>query len=200
MYIPPKYRNENLSEVLGFLKENSFAILVSQVEGKPWATHIPLELETDKQGKSYLVGHIAKANPQWKYFDTKNPVLAIFNGPHAYISSSWYRDEEVPTWNYVAVHIYGQLEVLEENAVLESLHKLVDKHEQQSKNPISLHHMSKNTMRQIKGIVGFRISIDEVQAAYKLSQGREEDHLRISKELKERGGTHDLDIAKRFSP
>lgn len=200
MYIPPKYKNENLSEVMGFIQENSFAILVNQVEGKPWATHIPLELETDEQGKSYLVGHIAKANPQWKYFDTKNPVLVIFNGPHAYISSSWYHDEEVPTWDYVAVHIYGQLEVLAEEAVLESLHKLVDKYEQQSKNPISLHHMSKNTMRQIKGIVGFKISIDEVQAAYKLSQGRETDHPQISKELRERGGTHDQDIANRLEP
>lgn len=186
MYIPRHYKNLNFNEVKGFLKENSFAILINQVDGRPWATHIPLELEVDGKGEELLVGHIARANPQWKYFEQNKEVLCIFNGPHSYISSSWYKEEEVPTWNYIAVHIYGTLEILDETAVLSSLHRLVDKHESASKQPLSLHHLSKKTMRQIKGIVGFKIVINEIQAAYKLSQGREEDHPKIIDELKER--------------
>jgi transcriptional regulator len=187
MYIPHHYRNEDFSEVKDFLVQNAFAILISQVEGRPWATHIPLELDMDKDGRDLLVGHVARANPQWKYFSEESEVLCIFNGPHSYVSSSWYREEEVPTWNYIAVHIYGSLKILDEPAVLESLRKLVEKYEQNSKDPISIGNLSKKTMRQIKGIVGFKIEINEIQAAYKLSQGREQDHPKIIGELEETG-------------
>jgi len=185
MYIPHHYKNENIEEVKDFLAHNSFGILVNQVDGKPWATHIPLELDVDDQGNDILVSHISKANPQWKYFEENSEVLCIFNGPHSYISSSWYKEEEVPTWNYIAVHVYGTIEILDEEAVLASLHKLVDKYEANSKNPISIDNLSKKTMRQIKGVVGFQIKIDKIQAAYKLSQGREHDHPKIITALEE---------------
>lgn len=184
MYIPPNYRNTNLEEVKEFLRNNAFAILVSQVNNKPWATHIPLELVVDSDENASLVGHIAKANEQWQHFNDNEEVLAIFNGPHSYISSSWYQDEEVPTWNYIAVHVYGTLEFLDEDELLQSLHDLVDKYESNSKHPISLHDLSKSTMQQINGIVGFKIGIKLIEAAYKLSQGREHDHGRIIQELK----------------
>jgi len=187
MYIPQHYKNEELAEVKEFIMDNAFAILVSEVDKRPWATHIPLELQLDESGKEILVGHISKANPQWKYFEKQKEVLCIFNGPHSYISSSWYKEEEVPTWNYIAVHIYGKLVILDEAAVLKSLHKLVDKYEFESKNPISIHDLSRKTMRQLKGIVGFKIEITEIQAAYKLSQGREHDFENITKELEVRG-------------
>ena len=196
MYIPLQYQNKNLAEVKDFLKNNAFATLVSQVENRPWATHLPLELETTSTGKEVLTGHIAKRNPQWKHFKEQEQVLAIFNGPHAYISSSWYHDEEVPTWNYVAVHIYGSLSILPEEEVMASLHRLVDKYEAQSENPISLTRMSDNTLRQVKGVVGFQIDIEEVHAAFKLSQGREADHARIVKELHKRDQIGDTEIAR----
>lgn len=186
MYIPEKYKNENLSEVRNFIKDNSFGILISQVHGKPWATHIPLELDTDDQGNDILVSHIAKANPQWKEFSEASEVLCIFNGPHSYVSSSWYADEEVPTWNYIAVHVYGKLKIIDEQAVIASMHKLVDKYEQYSECPISIDKLSPKTMRQVKGVVGFQIQITNIQAAKKLSQGRERDHPRIIKELEKR--------------
>lgn len=183
MYIPEQYKNENLSEVRNFLTKNSFGILVSQVDGKPWATHIPLELDMDKEGNDILVSHIAKANPQWKQFSETTEVLCIFNGPHSYVSSSWYAEEEVPTWNYIAVHVYGTLKIIDEQAVIASMHKLVDKYEQQSECPVSINNLSAKTMRQVKGVVGFEIKITQIQAAKKLSQGREEDHPRIIEEL-----------------
>ncbi len=195
MHIPHHYKNENVSEVKDFLVNNSFGILVNQTDGRPWATHIPLELDVDEHGKDILVGHISKANPQWKHFEDRQEVLAIFNGPHSYISSSWYAKEEVPTWNYIAVHVYGSIKILGEEALIQSLHKLVDKYEQGSKHPISLENMSKKTLRQVNGIVGFQISINEVHAAYKLSQNREHDHPKIIDELEQSGENGAIEIA-----
>ena len=198
MYIPHKYKNGNLAEVKDFLTKNSFGILVNQVDGKPWATHIPMELETTDDGKDVLVSHIAKANPQWKHFTENDNVLCIFNGPHSYISSSWYKEEEVPTWNYIAVHVYGKIKILTEEEVMASMHKLVDKYELNSKKPISLHNLSEKTLRQVKGVVGFQITIESIQAAYKLSQGREHDHERIIKELENTNNPNARDIANRM--
>lgn len=199
MFIPSHYKNEDINEIKAFIAANSFGILVNQVDGKPWATHIPLELDVDSDGNDVLVGHIAKANPQWKHFKEDAQVLCIFNGPHSYVSSSWYKEEEVPTWNYIAVHVYGTLKIQTKDALLASLHKLVDKYEAASKEPISLHDMSKATMRQIKGIVGFEIKIEDIQATYKLSQGREHDHPKIITELKETQKSGALEIAKQMN-
>lgn len=196
MFTPARYKNENSSEIKDFLVNNSFGILVNQVDGKPWATHIPLELDVDSEGNDILVGHIAKANSQWKYFEKNSQVLCIFNGPHSYVSSSWYEEEDVPTWNYIAVHIYGTLKVQNEEALLSSLDKLVDKYEKNSKEPMSLHTMSPKTLSQIKGVVGFEIKIEEVQATYKLSQGREQDHPKIISELEELGNPRSSALAK----
>ena len=104
MYIPDLYKNENPEEINTFLKENSFGILINQTNGKLWATHIPLELEINTQGKQILYGHLSKENPQWTSFADNDQILAVFPGPHSYISSSWYDHENVPTWNYIAVH------------------------------------------------------------------------------------------------
>ncbi|HCO85484.1 MAG TPA: protease [Arenibacter sp.] len=194
MYTPSHYKNENLDEVREFLKQNSFGILINQTDGRPWATHIPLELDVDDVGKDILVGHISKANPQWKSFKGNEEVLAIFNGPHSYISSSWYKEEEVPTWNYIAVHVYGKIQILNDEAVLDSLHKLVDKYEKASTNPVSINNLSHKTMRQIKGIVGFQIGITDIHATYKLSQTRPEDHPKIIEELQKTNnpGSHEI--------
>lgn len=187
MYIPEKYENTDLAAVREFLNANAFGMLITQVNGRPWATHIPLELEEEATGEQWLIGHIAKANPQWRSFDDQKEVLCVFNGPHSYVSSSWYQEEEVPTWNYIAVHVYGELSILSEAAVMESLHKLVDKYERDSDTPLSLSAVSPHTLRQVRGVVGFRIRVREIRAAFKLSQGREADHPRIIQELEKRG-------------
>lgn len=196
MYIPSKYKNEDLSEVKDFIRSNSFAILINQLNGKPWATHTPLELDKDKDGNDILIGHIARANPQWKAFETNKEVLCIFNGPHSYVSSSWYKEEEVPTWNYIAVHIYGSLSVMTESEVLTWLGGLVDHYEKDEKAPVSINDMSPATLKQVKAVVGFRIKIKQIQAAYKLSQGREEDHARIINELQNKKDLGSQQVSK----
>lgn len=196
MFIPDHHRNENASEIRAFLKANSFGILVSQYQNKPWATHIPLELETTEDGKEVLTAHMAKANPQWREFDQNEEVLCIFNGPHSYVSSSWYKEEEVPTWNYIAVHVYGKLNILSEEEVMASMHRLVDKYEANSKKPISLKDMSPRTLKQIKGVVGFQIEITDIQAQYKLSKNREQDHPKIIEELEDTKAPMSIEIAQ----
>lgn len=184
MHIPTHYKNENLEEVSAFLQQNSFGILINQTNGKLWGTHIPLELDKDEDGSDVLLGHVGKANPQGQNFKDNQEVLAIFQGPHSYVSSSWYEIEEVPTWNYIAVHVYGTIQIIEGEALWDSLKKLVDKYEQNSENPVSMENLSPKTLRQIKGIIGFKIKITDIQAAYKLSQTRTDtDHQHIVREL-----------------
>lgn len=197
MFIPRYHKQENIEEVKKFLIENSFGILISQTEGKITGTHIPMELDTDKNGEAILLGHIAKANPQSKNLRDEDEVLAIFNGPHSYVSSSWYQKENVPTWNYVAVHVYGKVKIIEGEALYNSLKKLVDKYEQNLKNPVSVETMSSKTLKQINGIIGFSIKINEIQAAYKLSQNRnKDDYDNIIRKLEKSGDSNSIGVAQ----
>lgn len=200
MYIPGHFKQHNIEEVRSFLKKNSFGILISQVSGKPWATHIPLELEVNGEGKEVLVGHLSRGNRQWKEFEMNEEVLAIFNGPHTYISSSWYDHENVPTWNYIAVHVYGKIRTIEGEELLASLKRLVDKYEARSQYPITVERMSRKFLEsELKGIVGFELIITDIQAAYKLSQNRDaKNKTQIISELENRGDTDSLEIAKRM--
>jgi len=200
MYIPKIYENKNLEEVIQFIQENSFGILVTLQKGRPLATHIPLELSKNKFGKDVLVGHISKANPQWHNFSEKGEVLAIFNGPHSYVSSSWYDFEEVPTWNYIAVHVSGTIKTIEGEALYQSLKELMEKYERPSANPVNIEDLSEKTMRQINGIIGFEIEINNIQAAYKLSQNRDDkNHQAIINELNQTNDPGSKEIAGRMN-
>ena len=184
MYIPELYKNEDQKEIQKFLHENGFAILVNQTNGKLWATHIPLVLETAENGKQYLVGHLSKLNPQGESFSTNDDVLAIFSGAHTYISSSWYDHENVPTWNYLAVHVYGKVTILNHEQTIDSLKKLVDKYEVISEKPIRVEDLSEKTMREARGIIGFTIEISSIEAKKKLSQNRDaKNYQNIIQEL-----------------
>lgn len=197
MYIPELYRNENRAAITDFLQKNSFGILVNQTDGKLWATHIPMLLVVNDSGNEVLQGHISKENPQWKSFKTDNKILAIFSGPHAYISSSWYDHENVPTWNYSAVHIYGTVKILQESDALRLLKTLVDKYEATSENPTRIEELSKKTMRQVRGIVAFEIAIDEIQAVHKMSQNRDEkNYANIITALEKTGKPAETEVAK----
>jgi transcriptional regulator len=174
LYVPEIYKNENQEEILEFLHKNGFAILVNQVNGKLWATHIPLVLQIDESGQKFLIGHVSKDNPQSNSFDDSNEVLAIFSGSHAYISSSWYDHENVPTWNYIAVHVYGKIKILNTEQSKEALSQLVDKYEINSKKRVKVADLSEETMKQVHGIVAFKIEISKIEAVKKMSQNRDD--------------------------
>ena len=196
MYTPEIYKNENQEEIKKFLQENSFGILINQTNGKLWATHIPLELDTNENGATILSGHISKENLQWNGFIDNDQVLAVFSGPHSYISSSWYDHENVPTWNYIAVHVYGKIKIIEGEAVIESLKKLVDKYEQKSENPVRIEDLSQKIMLQSRGIVAFEIEITEIQATRKMSQNRDEkNYQNIISELEKANTNQSVAVA-----
>src|SRR6187551_1263811 len=174
MYIPDLYKNEDKEAIRTFLKENAFGILINQTNGKLWATHIPLELDINQEGEEVLMGHISKENPQWTAFELNDEILAVFTGPHAYISSSWYDHENVPTWNYIAVHVYGKLKILSDQELWQSLKELTDKYEKHSEHPVSVETMNPAYVKkEMLAIVGFEIEISKMEAAYKLSQNRD---------------------------
>jgi transcriptional regulator len=197
MYIPDLYKNENQAEIEQFLHENGFAILVNQTNGKLWATHIPLILSTNSDGKQILIGHISKLNPQAESFTQIDDVLAIFNGPHTYISSSWYDHENVPTWNYIAVHVYGKVKLHSYDESIEGLKKLVDKYEAKSEKPVRIEDLSEKTMHEARGIVSFEIEITSIEAQKKLSQNRDDKNYRnIITELEKTNDNQAIETAK----
>jgi transcriptional regulator len=195
MYTPKHFINNNSAEVKDFIKKNAFGILVSQSAGKILATHIPLELSDDG---TKLNGHLSRGNAQWKDFEKSEEVLAIFSGPHAYISSSWYNHENVPTWNYIAAHVYGSIEIIDGEKLHSSLKHLIDKYEQSSEKPVSVEKLSPDYLkRAMHGIVGFEISITKIEASFKLSQNRDEmNYNNIVHELEKRHDGQSSQVAQ----
>ena len=109
MYIPKAFQVSDSRVLAEFIASNSFATLISSVQGSLFATHLPLILDQSRSSQGVLLGHVARANRHWQAFDGQQEALAIFHGPHAYISPSWYASSSpaVPTWNYAVAHVYG---------------------------------------------------------------------------------------------
>lgn len=197
MYIPEIFKNENKVEIEQFVHDNGFAILINQVDGKLWATHTPLLLEVNALGKPFLSGHISIENKQGDGFKQNDEVLAIFSGTNAYISSSWYDHENVPTWNYIAVHIYGKIKILSFEDTLKSLEKLVNKYEVNSKNPIKIENLSSKTMLQARSIIAFEIDIEKIEAKKKISQNRDsKNYKNIISELEKTQKHNEINISQ----
>lgn len=204
MYIPRRYAENDTEKVFAFIRENSFGILISVKDGLPVATHIPLLLEKNEEGKDVLIGHISRGNDQKYTLTNGAKVLAIFTGPHAYISPRWYSQLNVPTWNYIAVHIYGTVKLMEGEALKAAVTRLTHNYEHTLPHPVKVEEIPEKTLHDdLRGIVGFEITIDDIQAAYKLSQNRDEksyhsviDHLEqgdettkaVAAEMRERSG------------
>lgn len=168
MYIPKHFEINDEQIVFDIIEDYSFATLFSLHVGKPYATHLPLLLNREERS---LYRHFARTNGQWKDIQNQE-VLVIFQGPHCYISPSWYETSTaVPTWNYVVAHIYGQVEFLDnEEEVFDSLHKQVKKYEK----PNSSYQLNNVDSRYVeglsKGIVCFKIKITRMEGKAKLSQ------------------------------
>jgi transcriptional regulator len=192
MYTPAYAKNENEEDLKDFIRKNGFGIVVSTVDGKLWATHIPLILVGDK-----LQGHISRGNKQWRALPQNEEVMVIFQGPNTYVSSSWYDHENVPSWNYIAVHVYGKAHIQSEEELIESLRQLTKKYEQDSVHPVSVDTMSEKFLHtELRGTIGFEIAIERMEASYKLSQNRDEkNHTQIISELEKRGDHNAVSVA-----
>src|SRR5438477_9886629 len=159
MYVPPHFAVSDPATLHDFIERHSFGLLVSQVDGVPFASHLPFLLDRAAGPHGTLVGHMARANPQWRQAHGQT-ALAIFSGPHTYISPTWYEAEQVvPTWNYAAVHASGPVEVVEDaEALLDILRRSVQVYESPMPRPWSFDPSSPFVGRLLKQIVGLRIA------------------------------------------
>lgn len=180
MYIPEHFRARSHAETIAFMRANPFAILISSTENGPYATHLPLFVRSQKE-TIFLRGHVAKANPHWRYLEQQPECLTIFHGAHSYISPSNYRAREsVPTWNYAAVHLYGKARIFSSpEDLLGMLHELVQTFEPAyAEQWASLGKKYRENM--LRQIVGFEIAVERTEGKFKLSQNRpREDQAKV---------------------
>lgn len=166
MYTPINYRVDDRGTIIRIIRENPFGVLVTGLT----ATHLPFTLEESDTGEIILTGHMARANPQSR--SLAQECLAIFQGPHGYISTEWYeRENSVPTWDYLAVHCYGKPEVLPSEAhfaVVEELIRLMEPSFLPKWDLLPDHY--RNGLS--KGITAFRMKVERMDATAKLSQDR----------------------------
>jgi len=197
MYIPAAFAETDLTRLHDFIELNSFGLLVSQVDGLPFASHLPLLLERSAEPFGTLIGHMARANPQWRDMEGQT-ALAIFSGPHAYISPTWYEAENaVPTWNYVAVHAYGRVQIIENgDALLEIVQRTVRVYERSMPQPWSFNGYGTFVERLLAQIVGFRIEVEKIEGKWKLNQNHPaERRIKVVRVLREQGGDNAQAIA-----
>ena len=172
MYTPTHFAQTDTATLVAFMRRFSFATIVSQVAERPFATHLPFVVEHSEDGQVTLLAHFAKANPQWQNLEVQT-ALVIFSEPHAYISPSLYEKElNVPTWNYVAVHAYGQATLITDEAqTFELLEKQMQTFEKEYLIQWSgLPQEYKNAM--VKGIVAFQLNVSQLEGKEKLSQNK----------------------------
>jgi transcriptional regulator len=160
--------------------QHSFATLVTQQGGVPFASHLPVSLDSSIGTHGALLGHMALNNPQWQDFESGAEVLVMFHGPHAYVSPAWYEPSpmSVPTWNFMAVHAYGVARILSQEELENTLHQLVDENEKTFSPPWKLELNQTMRERMLKAIVGFEIRLGRVEGKLKLSQNRTEQDQR----------------------
>ena len=207
MYLPRHFHEANLPALHRAIGEARLAVLITSGPQGITASHLPMLLDPSPQPNGRLLGHVARANPQWRDYDGKSEALAIFTGPEAYISPAWYATKKVtgkvvPTWNYVAVHAYGRLEFFDDPVRLRSLvGRLTERHESRRPAPWSVEDAPKDFIDgQLKAIVGFEMAIQRLEGKWKLGQNRSvEDRAGAIAGLKEEGGPGEQAVAALMS-
>lgn len=174
MYIPEHFAETNLPTLHEFMQQHSFATLVTQHDGAPFASHLPLLFDRNIGTHGALLGHMARNNEQWRDFAAGAEILVMFQGAHAYVSPTWYEPNPLaaPTWNFVAVHAYGKAHILSEAVLVETLHQLVDENEKAFPQPWKLQISQAMRERALGAIVGFEIRLSRIEGKFKLSQNR----------------------------
>lgn len=175
MYIPASFKMTDAAELHAFMRKHSFAMLVTNGKRGMTATHLPLLFDAEAGPHGTLLGHMARANPQWR--DISGEALVIFSGPHVYVSPTWYETPgTVPTWNYVAVHAYGAVELVEDRGSLHDiLTRTVSVYERGMPEPWSYDIDDPDLDNMTKAIVGFRIELTRLEGKAKLNQNHPEE-------------------------
>jgi transcriptional regulator len=199
MYIPRHYQEQDSEELYAFMERFGFATLVTTDGGVPFATHVPLQLERHSGQGVRLTGHMARANPQWQGFSQASEALAIFHGPHAYISPTWYVTQpQVPTWNYAVVHAYGAPHLIEEpSEVMRILREASARYEAGSAAPWTPVQAEDYVHKRLSGIVAFELRITRLEGKFKLNQKHSaQDRHRIIEALERSTASEDQQVAE----
>lgn len=197
MYIPTHFNETDRTRMLALIAAYPLGMLVTVPDGVPFVSHLPFLFE----GSGKLLGHMAKANPQWQHVFVNNEVLVVFQGPHAYVSPAWYTSLGVPTWNYAVVHLRGKLRLIEDPLALESMvERLTDTHESQQLSPWKPNLTGERRLKLLDMIVGFEIDITDMQGKFKLSQNRPlEDRKLVVEQLSQSNNQMASAVAKLMS-
>ena len=192
LYVPPHFRNEDRGELLEFMRAHAFVTLVSSAEAGVAVSHVPLLVE-EHGGKFILRGHLARANTQWEALEGAGDVLAVFHGPHAYVSPTWYVNHpSVPTWNYAVVHAHGKARLTDADELHEIVTELSGIYEAGNEPPWRFSEQPAAYSDSMLGmIVGFEIEVARLEAKFKLSQNRPAEIARVAERL-EAGGEREL--------
>jgi len=184
MYVPEAFKEDRLAVLHDAIRRHSFATLVTSVGDEPEASHVPMFLESEVGPFGTLFGHLARANPHWRQAQAGGRALAIFLGPHAYVSPTWYETkrttgEVVPTWNYLAVHARGTITFYDDPAELRAhVRKLTDMHEAARAERWTVDEAPEAYIdRMLRGIIGFRLAIATLEGKWKMSQNRSEQDV-----------------------
>ncbi len=201
MYIPKEFKETNQNEILDFIGKNALGILVSSTGVfEPLVSHIPFVSKLESE-EIILEGHLSIHNPHREQIKKGKTALVIFQGPNAYISSSIYTHENVPTWNYQAVHLYGTVEILTKNQLQDHLTQAIDYFESERTNKLDYSKFSKSMLENyLNEIIGFRLRTYKTEAAYKMSQNRNDiDFQNIVTDLSQSKKTLDQEVAKEMA-
>jgi transcriptional regulator len=176
MYTPAHFNESDPATLFTLIERYSFATLISNTGTEPFASHLPLLVDRNAGRHGTLIGHMARANPQWQHTDNQT-VLAIFAGPHAYISPTWYESANVvPTWNYAAIHVYGTFRAIhDDQQLLKIVHDTVNLYEAAMPTPWKMDTGSDFNQKLVKAIVGFNIQITRIEGKLKLNQNHTPD-------------------------
>lgn len=171
IYIPKHFAESDVARLHALVRDNSFGMLLSQDVSGIQVTHLPMLLDP---ARNVLRGHVARANPHWKALEKDAGALAIFSGPHHYVSPAWYgMHPSVPTWNYAVVHVQGRVRLVHEAAALEAMvRELVEFNEAFRDPPWRMDLPADYRPKMLAGIVGFEMDIERLEGKFKLSQNR----------------------------
>jgi transcriptional regulator len=175
VYVPAPFRIDDAAVIEEFLRQFDFAAIVTNTPSGLVASHVPVVVDGDS-GELRIRGHLARANPHWKAMDGRTESMAVFSGPHAYISPSWYvsAGPAVPTWNYAVVHAYGRPAFRDDTAFLRDVvETLTRRYESHRAQPWTTDRLPADAYEKMLGaIVGFEMRVERCEAKFKLGQNR----------------------------
>jgi transcriptional regulator len=197
MYVPSLYKEENIHIIKDFIQEHNFGTIISSINSAVFITHTPFLIEFTKDEKLFLRGHIALANEQAATLLDNSEVTCLFQGPHCYISPSWYVDPNVPTWNYKSVQVKGKLTQLQGEDAKKLMSDIFNFYESKMDKPMTISDIPFEMLNEdMRGIFIFEILATNIEASFKLSQNKDDiSYSRIIRELKKQDDYNSMLIA-----